>query len=136
MPGLDGTGPRGMGPMTGGGRGFCNPNSPVNTGMPYRPWGYGARVSYGAGWAPPVGYGGWGAFYPRPYMGFGFGPGWSGGMGFGRGMGPGFAPNVMQPDPRAELEFLEGQAEALDQQLAAVRARITDLRQATSDQSE
>lgn len=23
MPGLDGTGPRGMGPMTGGGRGYC-----------------------------------------------------------------------------------------------------------------
>jgi len=25
MPGLNGTGPRGMGPMTGGGRGFCSP---------------------------------------------------------------------------------------------------------------
>jgi len=25
MPGFDGTGPNGMGPMTGGGRGFCNP---------------------------------------------------------------------------------------------------------------
>ena len=25
MPGFDGTGPRGMGPMTGGGRGRCNP---------------------------------------------------------------------------------------------------------------
>lgn len=25
MPGLDGTGPGGMGPMTGGGRGFCSP---------------------------------------------------------------------------------------------------------------
>ena len=25
MPGLDGTGPMGMGPMTGGGRGFCSP---------------------------------------------------------------------------------------------------------------
>ena len=25
MPGFDGTGPRGMGPMTGGGRGLCNP---------------------------------------------------------------------------------------------------------------
>ena len=25
MPGFDGTGPRGIGPMTGGGRGFCNP---------------------------------------------------------------------------------------------------------------
>jgi hypothetical protein len=25
MPGFDGTGPSGMGPMTGGGRGFCHP---------------------------------------------------------------------------------------------------------------
>ena len=25
MPGFDGTGPNGMGPMTGGGRGFCSP---------------------------------------------------------------------------------------------------------------
>jgi len=29
MPGFDGTGPMGMGPMTGGGRGFC--------AVPYRP---------------------------------------------------------------------------------------------------
>ena len=33
MPGFDGTGPRGMGPMTGGGRGFCSP------------WGGGLRQS-------------------------------------------------------------------------------------------
>ena len=26
MPGFDGTGPMGMGPMTGGGRGFCSPS--------------------------------------------------------------------------------------------------------------
>jgi hypothetical protein len=32
MPGLDGTGPMGMGPMTGGGRGFCGP------------WGAGAAL--------------------------------------------------------------------------------------------
>ena len=36
MPGFDGTGPRGMGPMTGGGRGFCAvplpPNWPVYRG--------------------------------------------------------------------------------------------------------
>jgi hypothetical protein len=31
MPGFDGTGPMGMGPMTGGGRGFCSP------------WGIGVR---------------------------------------------------------------------------------------------
>lgn len=36
MPGFDGTGPMGMGPMTGGGRGFCSP------------WGIGAGVrAYG-----------------------------------------------------------------------------------------
>ena len=45
MPGFDGTGPRGMGPMTGGGRGFCAiPLRPVYAGMgfhmPYAaPWG-------------------------------------------------------------------------------------------------
>ena len=30
MPGFDGTGPRRMGPMTGGGRGFCAVPLPVN----------------------------------------------------------------------------------------------------------
>ena len=33
MPGFDGTGPRGMGPMTGGGRGFCSPR--MGYGYPY-----------------------------------------------------------------------------------------------------
>jgi len=44
MPGLDGTGPRGMGPMTGGGRGFCSP-----WGISNAPRGYGAypRTRYG-----------------------------------------------------------------------------------------
>ena len=36
MPGLNGTGPMGMGPMTGGGRGFCSP------------WGIGAARTYGS----------------------------------------------------------------------------------------
>ena len=39
MPGFDGTGPRGMGPMTGGGRGFCSP------------WGMGRW--YGSTQVPP-----------------------------------------------------------------------------------
>ena len=38
MPGFNGTGPRGMGPMTGGKRGFC---SPWGIGAASRP--YGAR---------------------------------------------------------------------------------------------
>ena len=47
MPGFDGTGPRGMGPMTGGGGGFCavptGPAWPIHSGMglrmPHAPWG-------------------------------------------------------------------------------------------------
>ena len=34
MPGLDGTGPRGMGPMTGRGRGFCVLKLPSGPGKP------------------------------------------------------------------------------------------------------
>lgn len=37
MPGFDGTGPAGMGPMTGGGRGWCSPYGHAYTGYgPYR----------------------------------------------------------------------------------------------------
>lgn len=58
MPGFDGTGPRGMGPMTGGGRGFCSP------------WGRGVGArGYGRRWpgsAYPY-YGG-GQFARGPQM--------------------------------------------------------------------
>ena len=51
MPGFDGTGPRGMGPMTGGGRGFCSP------------WGWSSGPVYG-------GYGGFrGNMFDYPYYG-------------------------------------------------------------------
>lgn len=38
MPGFNGTGPNGMGPMTGGGRGFC-----ISRGTAQRGFGYGMR---------------------------------------------------------------------------------------------
>ena len=45
MPGFDGTGPRGMGPMTGGGRGFCSPWGRYSTyGFPPRSYGYPYRA--------------------------------------------------------------------------------------------
>ena len=44
MPGFDGTGPRGMGPMTGGGRGFC---SPWGIGVASRPYGRFQGMGYG-----------------------------------------------------------------------------------------
>jgi hypothetical protein len=86
MPGFDGTGPRGMGPMTGGGRGFCNPyyagaRTPFMGAYPYgRPSAY----------APPYGasfYNPYGASPYVPYGGFGFGRGFGGGRGFGFGRG-------------------------------------------------
>ena len=51
MPGFDGTGPAGMGPMTGGGRGFC---SPWGVGAANRGYGY----PYNRGAIPYYNYGG------------------------------------------------------------------------------
>lgn len=70
MPRFDGTGPAGVGPMTGWGRGFCAPAGPA-----YAP--YGDR-----------GPGFWGPGYGRGFgRGRGFGPGRGLGRGLGRGMG-------------------------------------------------
>ena len=55
MPGFDGTGPRGLGPMTGGGRGFCAVPAggrAISRGRRGAFYGYG--MAYGAPyWAPP-----------------------------------------------------------------------------------
>jgi len=55
MPGCDGTGPKGMGPMTGGGRGFC---SSFGTSAAWQPYEIRRRVPY---------------LYPR-YGAYGFRP--------------------------------------------------------------
>jgi hypothetical protein len=87
MPGLDGTGPAGMGPITGGARGWCNPYRPLYAGYtPYRP-PYPAPVRpYYGGYRPAYGFG-------RPRWGLrrGFdGRGFRGGRGWGRGRGRGW----------------------------------------------
>ena len=68
MPGLDRTGPRGMGPMTGRGMGFCampvppqiNPNMPMSPMPPYMSPMYCGRPRWGM----------------RSGRGFGRGRGW------------------------------------------------------------
>jgi len=50
MPGFDGTGPRGMGPMTGGGRGFCA--IPLRSAWPAYT-GMGFQMPYAAPWGMP-----------------------------------------------------------------------------------
>ncbi len=74
MPGFDGTGPQGQGPMTGGARGWCNPYSPPRIG--YRP----IRSFF-----LPV----FGSRRPRWGLGQGFFAQGRGGRGWGRGRGSG-----------------------------------------------
>ena len=103
MPGFDGTGPRGQGPGTGGGRGYCGGGA----------WG-GPRpgVAGGGRWC-------------RPRRGF-MGPGWGRARGFGpygAGYGPGYGPGYVPPQDeplalKAEAARLKGELEAIETRLA------------------
>lgn len=56
MPGFDGNGPMGAGPMTGGTRGRCN--LPITGGSHMaRPAGYGRGMRYGQGFGRSDGFG-------------------------------------------------------------------------------
>ncbi len=112
MPWGDGTGPRGLGPMTGRGMGYC-----AGSGRPgYTNPGYG----YGRGF-------GWGRGYGRGYgRGFGWGRGWGAGYGaYPVGAVPGaYAPAA---DPAAEKRILENQVKAMEAELDLLRKRMAEL---------
>lgn len=140
MPGGDGTGPAGMGQMTGRAAGYC------------------------AGYPVP------GFMNPIPGRGFGFGrgrgSGWGRGYGFGRGLGLGFrggrgwagywgapyaapaypyagamppytapytAPYGAGPTPEQEADMLKGQAEYFEDALEGIRKRIAELDNAVKE---
>jgi hypothetical protein len=76
MPGMDGTGPMGMGPMTGGGRGWCNPyyagvRAPMGGYPTFQPFGWGIPSGFGT-WPLNPYYAGFRAF-PRRFFGRGRG---------------------------------------------------------------
>ena len=121
MPGFDGTGPRGMGPMTGGGRGFCSP------------WGFGRGYGFRRGY----GFGG-GMSYPMAGRWPGYGApygevAYPGAMPYGSyagppmGVAPGVDPYAPQMTREQELDFLRNQAEAVKEQLDQLDARIKEL---------
>lgn len=110
MPGFDGSGPMGAGPMTGGGRGYCNPAA-VGYGRPY---GYGRGMAYGRG------------------FGRGYGRGYGLGRGFGRGYGWGYVPYppVYGQGSADELTALKQQSEDIRGTLDAINNRINELQKA------
>jgi len=83
MPRFDGTGPSGMGPMTGGARGWCTPYGRAYTGYgPYRaPYASPVQPYYRG---RPAAYG-----FGRPRWGLGRGFFGGRGRGWGRGRGRG-----------------------------------------------
>ena len=118
MPGGDGTGPGGMGPMTGRAAGFCAGypapgyvNSAGGRGMGMG-WGRGRGGGFGRG----RGFG-WGrAGYGLPAYGGAVNPYAYGGVPF--------APTVA---PQQELDGLKGQAEYLVDALDGIKKRIEEL---------
>ncbi len=106
MPGFDKTGPMGMGPMTGGARGRCNPGRVTQTG-PEAVRGYGGGRGHG---------------YRNMYWATGV-PGWRRPYQAGsRGM-PTEAPFAGDQ----ELDFLKNQATALKTELEAINARLQEV---------
>jgi hypothetical protein len=113
MPRFDGTGPMGAGPMTGGGRGFCNPASAGYYGPGYeRGFGYGRGYGRGRGMRRGFGAG-------RGYGRRGFYPAW----------GPGYAPpyGPYSMNPQGEAGMLRDEAEYMKQELDAIQKRLEEL---------
>ncbi len=105
MPRGDGTGPAGMGQMTGRAAGFCAGNSVPGYANPIPGRGF---------------FGGGGG-------GFGRGRGLGRGMGTGRRFGVAPPPVVQGPGQAEESAMLKQQAEAMSLQLRQIQERIDQL---------
>ena len=108
MPGFDGSGPMGAGPMTGGARGNCNP---VNVGHPTDGYfGFGSGMAYGRGFR--------------------------GGYGFSCAVGRRFTrevpmyPQAYSGNPADELTLLKQQANIIKDTIDSISQRIDEIENA------
>lgn len=117
MPGFDGSGPQGVGPMTGGARGNCNPAGTGSYPL------YGGCFGYGRGKGVGTGFG----------RGCGQRRGRGNRSGFG-GLPPGRAA-AFSMDPADEIEILKAQATFIKNSLEAINTRLKDLEGRSSVES-
>ena len=115
MPGFDGTGPMGMGPMTGRALGVC-------AGYPQP--GYATLGGRGMG----MGFRGGGRGWRNMFYATGL-PGWARGTGIGAvPAAPLYAtPYQPQVSPENELALLKGQAKNLEDALNSIKERVAEL---------
>lgn len=124
MPGGNGTGPNGMGPMTGRGAGFCAGYAVPGFANPVGGRAMGMGMGMGMGW----GRGRGGAFGRG--RGFGWGRTGYGLPAYGGAVNPDMysgAPFVPTVAPQQELDSLKGQAEYLEDALDGIKKRIEEL---------
>lgn len=127
MPRGDGTGPAGMGPMTGRAAGYCAgysvPGYTSPSGGRYFGIGRGAFGGRGRGyrnWYYATGLPGW----YRYNMGL---PAWGGVAGY-----PYYGSPYMQDiDPEEEVKILKDQADMLKKQLDDIQARVEEVQKET-----
>ena len=122
MPRGDGTGPMGMGPMTGRAAGYCagypapgfmNPGPGGGFGGMGRGWGRGRGRGRGWGWQAGYGAAAYGPYPGAPYA-------------------PAYGPYAATPyapaaPPEAELDALKTQADYFTKALEEIRQRIDEL---------
>lgn len=119
MPGFDGTGPIGAGPMTGGARGLCNQANA----------GYNPRFTEGYGYGRALGL-------RRGFRG-GFGPnrGWGRGLGRIYGGYPTDAGRSYSMNAVDAIDMLKADADYMQKSLDAISKRIEELEKRPSESS-
>lgn len=132
MPGGDGTGPRGMGSMTGRAAGYCAGYSAPGFANPIGGRGYfgfGRGIGLGLGLGRGRGGVGRGMGYPyaRPYYGmpYAYPPTYSS---YGPAYAQPTAPAYVQPTTGDEKVFLQDQLVALQKDMEAIKSRINELK--------
>lgn len=108
MPGFDSSGPMGAGPMTGGGRGLCNPANRGSRIQPAGSFGFGRGMGLGRGFRG------------------GYGRGMRGAPGMGRWNTSPYYPTYLK-DSTEELDMLKTEAASVKNTLNRINRRIAEL---------